>query len=152
DHLLALHRRRVNDLLARGAFEPARVHWEAAQGLPAMAARYAPALADDLTARAAAFRDELATEYLVTTREAMRFGQAAEGLKADYDGGLAMLRRLLSLDGENLRLLTALVETCNDWFLDLYHLQDRQALREQVERHVPFATQLMRLVGGQTSA
>src|SRR5262249_18783119 len=75
-----------------------------------------------------------------------------EGMKADYDGGLAMLRRLLSLDGENVRLLTALVETCNDWFLDLYHLQNWPALREQVGRHVPFATAMARLVGGQSGA
>jgi hypothetical protein len=73
-------------------------------------------------------------------------------LKADYEAGLTMLRRLLSLDGENVRLLTALVETCNDWFLDLYHLQDRRALAEQVMRHTPFATQLMRLVGTQSGA
>lgn len=152
EHLLALHRRHVNDLLARGAFDPARVYWESAQTLPATASQFAPALVDDLTERATTFRDELATEYLVTTREAMRFGQSAEGLKADYEGGLAMLRRLLSLDGENVRLLTALVEICNDWFLDLYHLQDRRALREQVERHVPFATQLLRLLESQTGA
>jgi hypothetical protein len=152
EHLLALHRRRVNDLLARGAFDPARVYWDAAQGLPATAARYAPALVDDLSARADRFRDELATEYLVTTREAMRFGRAAEGLKADYEAGLGMLRQLLSLDGENVRLLTALVEACNDWFLDLYHLQDRRALREQVERHAPFSTQLLRLVAAQPAA
>jgi hypothetical protein len=155
DHLLRMCRRRINDLLGRDAFEPARLYWEQVQGLPALAARLAPrgadvtALADDLAERVARFRDDLATEYLVTTRESMRFGDIAEGLRADYDRGLAMLRRLLSLDGDNERLLTALVETCNEWFLDLYHLHDAPGLREQLDRYTPFALQLARLVAGQ---
>ncbi len=54
--------------------------------------------------------------------------------------------RLSSLDSDNVRLLTALVETCNEWFLDLYHLHDAPALREQVERFTPFAVQLAQRV------
>jgi hypothetical protein len=146
DHLLALHRRRINELLGRDAFDTARQHWEQVQALPALAARRAPTLADDLATRVAHFRDDLATEYLVTTREAMRFGDIPEGWRADYARGLALLRRLLSLDSDNERLLTALVETSVEWFLDLYHLHDAPGLREQVERCTPFALQLARLV------
>src|SRR5206468_3660191 len=82
--------------------------------------------------------------------EAMRQGDIAEGLRADYASGLSLLRRLLSLDGENERLLTALVETCAEWFLDLYHLHDAPSLREQLDRYTPFALQLARLVEGQS--
>jgi hypothetical protein len=41
-------------------------------------------------------------------------------------------------------LLAALVEICNDWFLDLYHQSDPPRLRAQVERFTPFALQLAR--------
>jgi hypothetical protein len=104
-----------------------------------------PALAPELAERVARFRDELATEYLVLTREAMRYGAIPEGWRADYDKGLGHLRRFLSLDRDNARLLTALVETCAEWFLDLYHTGNPPALREQVERYTPFALQLARL-------
>jgi hypothetical protein len=144
EHLLAIHRRRINDLLGRNDFQTARLYWEQVQGLPA--------LSEDLAGRVARFRDDLATEYLVTTREAMRFGDIPEGWRADYERGLALLQRLLSLDGENERLLTALVETCNDWFLDLYHLHDAPGLRDQVDRFTPFALQLARLIEDQPGA
>ncbi len=141
EHLLGIHRRRINELLGRNAFETARLYWEQVQALPARA--------EGLAERVARFRDDLATEYLVTTREAMRFGDIPEGCRADYERGLALLRRLLSLDGDNERLLTALVETCNEWFLDLYHLHDTPGLRDQVDRFTPFALQLARLVEDQ---
>jgi hypothetical protein len=73
----------------------------------------------------------------------MRYGAIPEGWRADYEKGLLYLRRLLSLDRDNARLLIALVEICNDWFLDLYHLND-PALRTQVERFTPFALHLAR--------
>jgi hypothetical protein len=150
DHLLAGHRHCINDLLSRDAFELARQYWDQVQGLPALAARTGHTeLERLLNERVSRFRDELATEYLVTTREAMRFGDIPEGWRADYPGGLALLRRLLSLDGGNVRLLTALVETCAEWFLDLYHLHDAPGLREQLDRYTPFALQLARLVEGQ---
>ena len=66
--------------------------------------------------------------------------------RADYGKGLSGLLRLLSLDRDNLRLLTALVEICDDWFLDLYNAADPRRLAEQVERFTPFAAQLARLV------
>jgi hypothetical protein len=144
DHLLTAHRHRLNDLLARGAIEPARRLWGLVQELPALVTM--ESLRVELAARVEGFRDELATEYLLTTREAMRYGDIPEGWRSDYDKGLAGLRRLLSLDRDNLRLLTALVEVCTEWFLDLYHLGDTPGLREQVDRYTPFALQLARLV------
>jgi hypothetical protein len=144
DYLLTGHRHRLNDLLARGSIEPARRLWGLVQDLPALAP--AEALGGELAARVERFRDELATEYLLTTREAMRYGAVPEGWRSDYEKGLAGLRRLLSLDRDNRRLLTALVEVCTEWFLDLYHLGDAAGLREQADRYTPFALQLARLV------
>src|SRR5262249_32934480 len=79
-------------------------------------------------------------------REAMRYGSIPEGWRADYEKGLGYLRRLLSLDRDNPRLLAALLEICNDWFLDLYHQGNAVALRAQVERFTPFALQLARRI------
>jgi hypothetical protein len=140
------HRRCVNALLGRGAVDGARLHWELVAELPALAARLAPPLAEDLVARVTCFRDELATDFLLATREAMRHGPAPEGFRADYEAGLAGLRRILSLDRDNPRLLTALLDTCGDWFFDLYNAGARTALAEQVERFTPFALQLARQV------
>ena len=39
------------------------------------------------------------------------------------------MRLLLSLDRDNGRLLTALVEICGDWFLDLYDTENVERLR-----------------------
>jgi hypothetical protein len=141
-HLLGTHRRRVNALLARDQVEAARRHWALVQELPETARPIDGALAAALAESAARFREELATEYLVATREAMRYGQVAEGWRADYDKGLAGLVRLLSLDTGNVRLLTALVETCNDYFHDCYVNEDARRLWEGVERYTPFALQL----------
>src|SRR5581483_1334029 len=141
-YLFGIHRRRVNALLARDRVEPARRHWALVQGLPDLARPLDGALAEALAEAAARFREELATEYLVATREAMRYGPVAEGWRADYDKGLAGLARLLSLDKGNVRLLTALVETCNDYFHDCYVNEDTRRLWEGVERHTPFALQL----------
>jgi hypothetical protein len=141
-HLLGIHRRRVNALLACDRVEPARRHWALVQELPETARPIDGALAEALMELAAHFREELATEYLVATREAMRYGQVAEGWRADYDKGLTGLVRLLSLDKGNVRLLTALVETCNDYFHDCYVNEDTRRLWEGVERYTPFALQL----------
>ncbi len=146
DFLLGRHRHRINELLARNAVDAARRHWNLVRELPAWAARVEEGLGRDLTERIEGFREELATEYLLTTREAMRFGAIPEGWRADYEKGLGYLRRLLSLDRDNPRLLAALIEICNDWFLDLYHLGDPPALRGQVERFTPFALQLARRI------
>jgi hypothetical protein len=149
--LLGGHRRSVNALLARGAVDAARLQWELVGELPARAARIAPELGEDFAGRVGHFRDELATDFLLATREAMRNAPAPEGYRADYNTGLIGLRRLLSLDRDNLRLLTALVDTCGDWFFDLYNAGARAALAEQVERFTPFALQLARLVEGRPS-
>jgi hypothetical protein len=145
DSLLAGHRRRVAGLLARNAVDAARRHWILVQDLPEMAAGIDGALGRDLAGRTARFRDELATEYLLATRESMRYGAIPEGWRADYGKGLSGLLRLLSLDRDNVRLLTAVVEICSDWFLDLYNAGDPRGLAEHVERFTPFATQLARL-------
>ena len=146
DDLLGRHRRRLNDLLARNAMDAARRYWNLIQGMPAVAAKASEPLGRDLAARVERFRDELATDYLLTTREAMRYGAIPQGLHADFEKGLTFLRHLLSLDRDNVRLLTALVEICNEWFLDLYNLGPSSGLGEQVERFTPFALQLARLV------
>jgi hypothetical protein len=152
DFLLGLHRSRVNDLLARNEVDRARRHWNLVQELPGRASQQSEALGKDLGERLTRFRDELASEYLVTTRETMRYGDIAEGMHADYDKGLTFLRRLLSLDRDSVRLLTALVEVCGEYFLDLYHGGSPAQLVEQVERFLPFALQLVRLVESQPSA
>lgn len=141
-HLFGIHRGRVNALLARDRVETARRHWALVQELPDMARCIDGALAEALAESAARFREELATDYLVATREAMRYGPVAEGWRADHDKGLAGLARLLSLDKGNVRLLTALVETCNDYFHDCYVNEDTRRLWEGVERYTPFALQL----------
>lgn len=142
DHLLSLHRKRLAELLASEQMEAARGHWVLVRELPSLAA----SLEEELTARVAAFRDDLATEGVPAMREAMRYGDIPEGWRADYPRGLAGLRRLLSLDHDSVRLLTALVEVCGEWFLDLYHNQDGTTLLEQVGRYTPAALHLARLV------
>jgi len=141
-HLLGIHRRRVTALMARDQVEPARRHWALVQELPETARPIGAALAGALAEPAARFREELATEYLVATREAMRYGTIPEGWRADYEKGLAGLVRLLSLDRGNVRLLTALVETCNEYFHDCYVNEDARRLWEGVERYTSFALQL----------
>jgi hypothetical protein len=141
-HLLGIHRRCVTALLARDEVEPARRHWALVQELSDFARPMSSALADVLAAPAARFREELATEYLVAMREAMRYGDIPQGWRANYDRGLSGLVRLLSLDKGSVRLLTALVETCNEYFHDCYANEDASRLLEGVERYTPFALQL----------
>ena len=150
DWLLEQHQQRVNDLLARNRIDQARRHWNLVLGLPDLAANDALPLVPDLTSRVERFRDQLATQYLVTTREAMRYGAIAEGMRADYDKGLIYLRRLLSLDHDSIRLLTALIEICGEYFLDLVQVGTPHQLVEQVERFLPFALQLIRLTENQS--
>jgi len=145
DWLLAGCRRRVADLLARNAVDAARRHWALVRDLPETAGEIDASLGADLAGRAARFRDDLATDYLLATREAMRYGDIPEGWRADYAKGLSVLPRLLSLDRDNVRLLTAMVEICDEWFLDLYNAGDPRRLAEHVERFTPFASQLARL-------
>ncbi len=146
DHLLGIHRNHFNALLAREAMDAARRHWDMVQQLPNLAGAVDKDAGIELEMRVTQFKDRLATDYLVTTREAMRYGIAPEGCQTDYDRGLGHLRRLLSLDNENVRLLTAFVEICNEWFLDLYRVQAGSMLTDQVHRFVPFAAKLSQLV------
>jgi hypothetical protein len=146
DYLLEQHRHRINDLLARNAVDAARRYGDLVGALPVRAGQADESLGREVTERIERFREELATEYLLTTREAMRYGNIPEGWRADYEKGLSYLRRLLSLDRDNPRLLAALLEICNDWFLDLYHQSDPVGLRARVERFTPFALQLARRI------
>jgi hypothetical protein len=146
DHLLGLHRNRLTGLLARADVDEARTIWLLVQSLPERAAELAPSLAAQAGERVARWRDDLATAFLLATRESMRFGDAPGGLRADYEKGLAALRRHLSLDHDNVRLLTALVEICGDWFLDLYHAPDQGDLSALVDRFTPLAEQLARQI------
>jgi hypothetical protein len=139
DHLLAVHARHINTLLASAEPRAARVHWMLVQSLAAES--------ENLANRVAQFSAELATQYLMNTREAMRHGQVPEGWRADYERGLGLLSRLLSLDRDNVRLLTALVEICDSWFIDLDNTHDPERLREQAKRFTPFGLQLARIVG-----
>jgi hypothetical protein len=143
--LLDVHLERIKNLLGRAAVDQARRHWRYIHGLPALAQNHEP-LRRELEESVEHFRERLATEYLVLTREAMHTGAAAPGYQADYAKGLAYLTRLLSLDRENLRLLTALVEICAEWFLECYNNNDLGALCQGVERFTPFALQLARLL------
>jgi hypothetical protein len=159
DHLLGLHRRRINALLSGSdqdeAVERARRHYLLVGELPVLAARLpgplAQEMSDDLTSRVERFRDELATEYLLITREAMRYGEIPEGWRADYERGLAFLERSLSLDADNVRLLTTLLEVCADWFVDLYNANDGGRLFQELSRSTPHALRLARLVSDRPS-
>ncbi|MFQ3652257.1 MAG: hypothetical protein SNJ75_18220 [Gemmataceae bacterium] len=137
EHLLQWHREAIVECLMRGKPEAARKHWDLLHGLP------------ELAERLVSFRDQLATQFLVQTREVMRHAEAPLGLSADYERGLTLLRRLLSLDRDNIRLLVALIEICNDWFVDCYNAEQVNSLRELVQRHRPFAEHLNRLIAEQ---
>src|SRR5262249_40892244 len=144
--LLGLHRQYLNHYLGRDAVDAARRHWGYVEGLIPLSAPYPAALATVVADGVARFREELATDFLTATREVLKAGDVPEGWRANYERGLSFLRRLLSLDRDNLRLLTALVDICGDWFLDCYNNEDPQTLWEQVERFTPFAFKLARLV------
>jgi hypothetical protein len=144
--LLGLHRQYLNYFLGSNAVAAARRHWGYVEGLIPLGARCPPGLAAALADGVARFRQELAMDFLTTTREIMKTGTIPRGWRADYEKGLSFLRRLLSLDRDNVRLLTALVDICGDWFLDCYNNEAPQTLWEQVERFTPFALKLARLV------
>lgn len=133
-HLLGWHRAAIVAGLAQGRLEAARRHWEVLHAFEA------------LKEALAAFRDALATEYLVSTRDAMRLSDAPPGFRADYERGLTLLRRLLSLDRDNVRLLTAIIDICAEWFLDFYTVENLGSMAEQVARHRPLADHLARLI------
>jgi hypothetical protein len=135
--LLTEHRTVIKDLLARNAIDAARRHWLRVMDFTANPI---------LTKRIEAFRDELATEYLVLTRESMRYGTVPSGYDADYETGLNCLARLLSLDSSNQRLLTEVVSICTEWFQECYGIGDLQTLARAVERFTPFALQLGRRI------
>jgi hypothetical protein len=146
--LLDIHARYINDFLCQDQVDAARRHWNYVEGLASLASEGNPALRGELGEAVPRFRAELASSYLTVTWEVLKTGAVAEGWRADYEKGLGYLRRLLSLDRDNVRLLTALVEICGDWFLDCYNNEDPRTLCEQVERFTPFALKLARLVEG----
>jgi len=141
--LLTEHKTAIKDSLTRSAIDAARRHWLRVMDFVAN-----PILAK----RIEAFRDQLATEYLVQTRESMRYGSVPAGYDADYEAGLNCLARLLSLDGENKRLLTEVVSICTEWFHESYGIGDLQALARGVDRFTPFALHLGRRIGQNDAA
>jgi tetratricopeptide (TPR) repeat protein len=146
DRLFAEDRQRIIQLLAREEIATAGQHVRSLQELPKQVPANNRTVCEELVERVARFRDDLATEYLLSTREAMQYGDISEGHTSDYNRGLMLLQRLLSIDRDNVRLLTALVEVCIEWFLALYHLGDGQALQQQIGRFTPFALHLVRLI------
>jgi hypothetical protein len=144
--LLDLHREWIGDYLAQDRVDAARRHWATVESLSALVHQRAQTLVEFLAERVTRFRDELVTAYLTATREVMKSRDIAPGWRADYDRGLSYIKRLLSLDSANVRLLTALVEICADWFLDCYNNEEPKTLWRQVERFTPFALKLARLV------
>jgi hypothetical protein len=143
--LFDTHRRLVHDFLSGNAIEDARRHWSFVECLPAMAGTAAPALKAEVVDCVARFREDLATDSLTATREVLKQGTASVGWRANYDEALQFLRRLLSLNSDSVRLLTAVVDICGDWFLDCYNNEDPQTIREQLGRYYPFALKLARL-------
>jgi hypothetical protein len=143
------HHHFIRDYLSWNAIEDARRHWLLVENVQATVETYAPILAAEVMDCVARFREKLAADYLTATREVLKHGVAAVGWRANYEQGLQYLRRLLSLDPDNLRLLTALVDICGDWFLDCYNNEDPRTLWEQVPRFHPFAVKLARLVDHQ---
>ena len=74
DHLLGLHRERLRDLLARNEVDRGRRYWDLVGQLPALAPPDAGQLIETLRRRLEQFRESLATDFLLDTREAMRHG------------------------------------------------------------------------------
>jgi hypothetical protein len=137
DWLLGQHRRRVKELLARNAIEAARRPWQRVVDLADKSG--------DLSEPIARFRDDLVTETLASAREAMRYG-IAPGWDSDYEAGLTCLTRLLSLERDNLRLLTELIVIGTEWLQECYANADSGQLARLVDRFTPFGLQLARLL------
>ena len=137
DWLLALHRKRIKELLGRNAIEDARRPWQRVADLAGTSG--------ELAERIARFRDELTAETLTAAREAMRYGVAA-GWDNDYEAGLACLTRLLSLDRDDVRLLTELVVIGTEWLQECYANSDAGQLALLVNRVTPFGMRLTRFV------
>jgi hypothetical protein len=133
NHLLGIHRRWLNVYLSSNRIDRARRHWEWVHR--------AGFNSDEL----AAWRNDLAAEYITLAREASKQGTIPEGWSGNHEKGLEPLRRLLSLDRDNPRLLTALIEMCLDWLMDCYNNQDFAGLYRQVERFTPIALKLARV-------
>jgi len=135
--LLGQHRTRIRDLLARNAIEAARRPWQRVVDLSGKS--------QDLSGHVVRFRDDLVTETVAAAREAMRYGVAA-GWDNDYEAGLTCLTRLLSLERDNLRLLTELIVIGAEWLQECYANSNSEELARLVDRFTPFGLQLARLV------
>ena len=79
--------------LAQNAVDQARCHWRIIRGLPARTRD--ETLSQVLSQKFETFREQLATEHLVATREAMRYGVIAEGWNADKPHGTASMAKAL---------------------------------------------------------
>jgi hypothetical protein len=146
EHLLGIHRRRVNELLRRNRVDGARRHWELVHELPGLGLCLEESRAGSVAQAVARFRDDLAAECLTGMRQAAQHGLAPPGWRAGYHAGFAAARGLLSLDRDNVRLLTALVEFAGEWLTDCYDNEDGRQMAEVLGRLTPFALHLTRLV------
>jgi tetratricopeptide (TPR) repeat protein len=150
-YLFGRHRRSIAQWLARDEVSEAQRFWGLLLSLPEQARAQGEALGSAVDAAVVRFREDLATEHLVAAREALRSGSVPEGYRADYEKGLSVLGRILGLERDNVRLLTALVEICDDWFQDLYTNEEARVLWEGVERYTPLAVRLAQAVAARPS-
>jgi hypothetical protein len=130
DWLLAIHRRRIQELLARDAVDVARRHWNCVMELTQN---------EELAQKLRNFRDQLATDFRLDVQSSLTGS-------AGHEQALRGLTRLLSLDRDNLSLLAALMEICVEWFVTCYDAGDTADIVRGVERFTPFALQLIRLL------
>lgn len=139
DHLLRIHCSRIRELLERDDVPGSRAFWDLVHWI-----RGQNGALTELRETLSGSLDELARQCILDARETMLHSAIPDGWRAQYERGLERLRRLLSLDRDNLQLLTAVLEVCNDWFLDLYDVRDWERLHREVERHAPLAMQGIR--------
>src|SRR5262249_27864365 len=135
DYLLTQHRERLEDHLSRDELDVAQATGRLVRELPELAHHFTASLSEEITTPVGRFEDDLVTHCLLGPREAMRFGDVPEGWRADYERGLKLLSRLASVTDNSVRLLTALVETCVEWFVDLYHQSDTRRLAVEADRY-----------------
>ncbi len=143
EHLLQSDRERLQKLLLANQIERARKLWGLIHELPRLV-QGQPDLVAFFEGALARFREILTADYLTGIHEAMRCGAIPKGWRADYEKGLGALRRLLSLDPDNVRLLTTVIDLCGDFFFDCYNNEAWEQLEQGLERYTPLALKLAR--------
>jgi tetratricopeptide (TPR) repeat protein len=144
DYLMTGERERMQAWLIAAHIERARKLWKLIHELPS----WVPAgpLSEYLKNAVVQFRENLTAAYLTATHELMRGGDIPPGWRADHEKGLSALRRLLSLDPENLRLLTTLIDRCGDYFFDCYNNEAWDKLGDGLNSCTPLALKLVRMI------